>query len=125
MDKSEFRKFWDRLSRSTPVIGLFAHWAFYEKRIAAAQMNDAIYAQLNIHEEHKKAHGTNSDARERFAVFGEVFSHVIVVVIFAILWERSGQFPLYPLAWLVAFLMDIAGGNIGRFIFKVLQRKHA
>ena len=123
MDKFEFRKFWDRLSRSTPVIGLFAHWAFYEKRIAAAEMSDVIYAQLNIDEEHKKGHGTNLDVRERFIVSGEVVSHILVIGIFAILWERSGQFPQYPLVWLVAFLMDIAGGNLGRFVFMVSRRK--
>ena len=125
MKKFEFRKFWDRLSRSTPVIGLLAHWAFYEKRIAEAEMSDAIYAQLDIDEEYKKEHGTNSDVRERFVVFGEAISHIIVIGMFAILWERSGQFPQYALVWLVAFLMDIAGGNLGRVIFQVSRQKHA
>jgi len=117
-----FGGFWNRLSRSTPVIGLAASLLVLSSRLERERNDDAAYraalAKLHANPEFPN----HSERRMRRVIAGEIAGHCVSLGVGYFCWQAL-QYPrqVFLIAWVVAFVADWAGGRLGAWSFDRLQ----
>jgi len=120
--KARFNVFWDRLSRSTPLIGIAASLFFMPARLKRESDEDAAYRALMKEVGSEPRFPSHSVECEKEVIVGEVLGHFIALVAAYPVWR------VYPVAfhvflgtWALAFFLDYLGGKIATWNFNRRQ----
>jgi len=120
----KFVQFWDRLSRSAPVIGIGVSFWLRPARLQREEDEDVAHFRVLL----RKLEGGISISnysvfRERVVISGELLGHIAAVSVGAALFFICLPFRYVFLAtWILAFAADWFGGIVAGRLF---DRKNA
>lgn len=120
--KDRFDRFWTRLSRATPVIGLGASILMLPHRFQCAAADDAAYRELIAKLGAEPLFPHHSVQRERSVAVGEIIGHIIALALGLALWREFTltQYVVFA-TWIAAFFTDWIGGKVGLWLFSRRQ----
>jgi hypothetical protein len=120
--KRKFDVFWDRLSRSTPLIGIVASLLFIPARLQREADEDASYRSLMKEMGADPQFPHDSVNREKEVIAGEILAHLLTLAIACAVWLFRPDFLIVFLGtWLLAFVADWIGGQVAGWNF---DRRH-
>ena len=122
ISKRQFNVFWDRLSRSTPAIGLLASLAFVPARLYRKANEDVGYRSFIKQMGSEPLYPHDSVKLEKEVIAGEILAHLFTLAVAIVIWRIYPDLLVIWLGtWGTAFVADWAGGHIARWNF---NRRH-
>jgi hypothetical protein len=120
--KRQFNVFWDRLSRSTPALGILGSFAQAPARLHRKALEDAYYRTEVTQMGSVPLFPHDSVKLEKEIIAGEVLAHLITLAIAIVIWHiYPDTLSIWLGAWATAFVADSVGGRIAVWNF---NRRH-